>query len=368
MVKRLLYLNGLAIIAVILFHANGWGLTALFSWSHRYLPPGSDSFSQFGTPVYYILRAIEQFAIFSIPAFLFVSGFFVAIKASSQAGSNPWKSVGNRIKFLAIPYFVWTTFFVILNLIEGKAITPFNLVFFYLTGSITPAYYFVILLIQFYLLSPWLVQLARTHWKSLLIVTGSIQLVVNLIPYVLSIFPDSSLAVDFARLIPKWIFLSKLFWFGLGVIIGTHRKTFTDFLFARRKWWPGLTILFYLLGIVERELLLHWSNSDWIGTRETPINALYAISFLFLFLSATNTLWKKNEVEKIGAQSLGIYFVHIPVMELVARAVYHLFPQFLSMTLLFVLLIAVTGLLLPLLFMKLFKNSPVKNLYGYVFG
>jgi len=36
MVRRLLYINGLAIIAVVMFHAAGMGFVAMFFWYQRY--------------------------------------------------------------------------------------------------------------------------------------------------------------------------------------------------------------------------------------------------------------------------------------------------------------------------------------------
>ena len=38
---RLSILSGIAIAAVVLNHAGGWGLTAWISWAHRYQPGAS---------------------------------------------------------------------------------------------------------------------------------------------------------------------------------------------------------------------------------------------------------------------------------------------------------------------------------------
>ncbi len=147
MIKRFLYLNGLAILAVILFHAAGWGQTAMFGWAQQLSASTGSAPSLPGSSQYYILRVMEHLAIFSIPAFLFVSGFFVAFKSSKQPVRAQWKSIFNRIKFLLIPYLIWTTIYLIFNLLQGKIASLSEILIFYLTGSITPAYYFVILLI-----------------------------------------------------------------------------------------------------------------------------------------------------------------------------------------------------------------------------
>jgi hypothetical protein len=49
MVRKLLYLNGLAIIGVILFHTAGTGFTAMFAWGHRHLPDSVPVMSQVGS-------------------------------------------------------------------------------------------------------------------------------------------------------------------------------------------------------------------------------------------------------------------------------------------------------------------------------
>lgn len=368
MIKRFLYLNGLAILGVVLFHAGGWGLTAMFAWSDRFLPATVSAQSQIGSISYYLLKAIEQISIFSIPAFLFVSGFFVAFKSSNQNVQALWKSIGNRIKFLLIPYFLWTSLYILFNFLQGRSANLQEIIVDYLTGAVTPAYYFVILLIQFYLLSPFLVTLAKKNWKLLLFFTAFLQLLIDFIPYVISVFPHSALLVQLVRLIPKWIFIARLFWFTLGIIIGLQRDIFQRFIIEKRKLWLISTILLYIFGLVERELLFHWSGGDWIGTRETPVNALYAIAFLFTVLSFNKHLPLKNPIESLGAQSFGIYLVHIPAMELVARIIYHAVPTFLGHTVLFTILIAISGLFIPLLVMKVFKVLPVKRFYGYVFG
>ena len=209
MVKKFLYLNGLAILAVIIFHASGWGFTAMFSWSHRYLPTQINPYSQIGTLSYYALRLIEQLVVFSIPAFLFVSGFFVAFTTPSKSKTLPWKIVLKRIKFLYIPFFIWTSFVLVTNLVQGKIPGIFDLLKYYLVGSITPAYYFIILLIQYYLLSPILVPLAKNHWKKLFFVTGVLQILLLSLEYFIVLFPDSMLVSTIVNFFPKWFFPTR---------------------------------------------------------------------------------------------------------------------------------------------------------------
>ncbi len=53
MLRRLLYLNGITIASVVLFHSVGMGFVAMFAWGHRYLPAGVSPYTQVGSPSYF---------------------------------------------------------------------------------------------------------------------------------------------------------------------------------------------------------------------------------------------------------------------------------------------------------------------------
>ena len=76
--RQIPILRGLAILAVVYNHATGWGYTAMFWWADRYRQVGSlPNYDQMGSLPYYVLAVIQQLAQFSVPAFLFISGFFI---------------------------------------------------------------------------------------------------------------------------------------------------------------------------------------------------------------------------------------------------------------------------------------------------
>jgi peptidoglycan/LPS O-acetylase OafA/YrhL len=99
MIKRLLYLNGLAIITVILYHASAWGFISMFYRADRYRPVSVPNFDMLGDLAYYGLRTIEQLIIYGIPTFMFVSGFFIAISPVDPKKLYPgdWFTNGSRI-------------------------------------------------------------------------------------------------------------------------------------------------------------------------------------------------------------------------------------------------------------------------------
>lgn len=369
MTRKFLYINGIAILFVILFHSAGWGFTAMFSWAHRYLPLNADPYNQIGSFTYYILRFIEQMAVVSIPAFLFVSGFFVAFSTPKKQQTIPWSTVIVRVKTLLIPYFVWTFVILLMNALQGRIPSFGEFIVNILTGSTTPAYYFVILLIQMYLVSPFLVPIAKKHAKTLIIITLGLQIVLYLLQYIVIIDPNGETSRNLLHLFPKWFFLVRIFWFSLGMVIGFHRDWLKRILNIPTIGWISITLGLFILGFIEWEWMLRLSNLPWIEHRDTLVDGFYSFAFLATVLSLNDRhLFQKKRFEFIGGLSFGIYLAHIPVMEIVSRGIYHLMPSLLNNTFIFVLLVAVSGLLIPILIMEFVRRTSLRRIYAIAFG
>ena len=138
MASRLLLLNGVAILCVILFHATGFGFTAMFSWAHRYREVVSPNYDDIGTPAYYALRLVEQFVVMAIPSFLFVSGYFVSVLAGRNKASVEPKAMRSRIKALGIPYLLWSAVVLVGFALEGRIFSERRYLSLILTGASNP--------------------------------------------------------------------------------------------------------------------------------------------------------------------------------------------------------------------------------------
>lgn len=369
MVKRLLYLSGLGVICVILFHTAGTGFTSMFFWAHRYLPPSINPMDQVGDAQYYFLRLIEQIAVVAIPIFLFVSGYFIAISTKRSDPTIGWPVIYGRIKKLIIPYLIWSGVVMILNYIQGDIPTLQKFVVHILTGSTSPVLYFVPLLIQFYLLSPFLVPLARKKWGWLLGITALVQLFVQLMQYPVFLGWDAPYAVPLIKLIPKWFFLARIFWFPLGVVVGFHLNEFKTI--VERYRYPLLagTVLVIPLAIIEWEFFFHQSGLEWLDHRETILDSMYSIGTILTILGFSQVNFPgESAIGKLGARSFGIYLTHAIVIEYTARALYHFQPQLLGNQWLLQPFLFVVGLGLPLLLMAVVARLPVRNLYTTLFG
>jgi peptidoglycan/LPS O-acetylase OafA/YrhL len=363
MIRRLLYLNGLAIIGVILFHAAGWGFVAMIAWTPRYLPVVEPVFDQVGSLSYYWLRFIEQLVVVVIPIFLFVSGYFVAFSAGKRHTLS-WTQIWGRVKALLIPYVLWTLLFWVLWLPQGIVYSPLEYLAMFLTGKTTEAYYYVPLLIQFYVLSPLLVPLARNHWKWLLLGTGLIQIGLQLAQTAVMLqgpgnVPDVVLLV--AR-IPKWLFLARLFWFSLGIVVGFHLAQFKQMLAKVKTVSLVTAVLLIPLGMIEWVLIVRYSGENWLPHRETLLDSVYALAVLFAFFGYANVKLPANKtISDWGAKSFGIYLAHIPVMEFTARAIYTVAPGILRYQIILQPALIVLGLGIPLLMMAVMDRRPFRR-------
>jgi peptidoglycan/LPS O-acetylase OafA/YrhL len=369
MVKKLLYLNGLAALNVVLYHATAWGYTAMFWWTHRYRQVSVPNFDQLGSPNYYVLRAIEQWVIFSIPAFLFVSGYFLAFAAGRSQAPFRWQVVLVRIKNLVIPFLLWSLIILGLDMAFGRDLSAREFVWLMVTGRAADPFYFVPVLVQLYLLSPLIIRFARTNWKLLLLITGALQVCVLALRYPDMMQLTHPLFNSLKFLNRSFLFPSYIFFFSLGMVFGFHLSSFKDWLFQNRWILLGITGFLFILGMVEWEMIQRFSGQDWIGPRETLLDQIYAASFLLTYFGFEKArLVFPALFNQLGTRSYGIYLVHTLALVYTSKAVYHLFPQLLGWVLPFQVVLIIAGLGMPLVMMELFDRSPFRKYYSLIFG
>lgn len=339
-------------------------MTSMFSWGSRYPTPPAVA-DPTGSLSYYLMRAIEQLVVFSIPAFIFVSGYFAAFLSGRHSIGMHYKQTLIRIKGLLIPYLLWTILFLFLGIIEGKNLQPDRLLINFLTGDTTPAYYYVPLIIQLYLVAPFLIPLAKKNWRILLITTGILQIFIHL-PVTLTLLGYRHEWIISLPQIPKWLFISRLFWFSAGIVIGIHYSQIKAFVFRHARIWKISSLLLYFIGFLEWEIL-----NGSLQNRETITDFLFGLAVLLSFISIgeKGVLPFSKALNFLGSKSYGLYLAHVPVMEIVARGIYHFAPWLLPFPLLFYLVIFLTGIGVPLLVIQIISSTnKLKPLYVYLFG
>ncbi|MEW6502856.1 MAG: acyltransferase family protein [Chloroflexota bacterium] len=368
MSKRFLLLNGLAIINVVLNHSIGWTYVAMFWWVHRYTNLSSPDFSQLYSGAYFFLRVLEQWVIPSIPAFLMVSGYFASFSAGKKKLLG-WNFVITRVKYLAIPYFLWSTLMIIFNVFQNTNYTATQLVRMYLTGQAAEAYYFVPLLISLYLLSPVLIRLANWNWKFFLGITALIQVLTKLADYPVIMGENLPLAPFFSFINSGWLFIGHFFWFSFGMIIGIRQSDIKE-TFRKVRWHLLIiSLVFFVAGIIEWEWLLLQSGKTWIGPHETLVDNIYSFTILSAFLGFWSAHFPfSKKMEELGPKSFGVFLANSLFLIIAARGIYHFIPQLLAFPLIFLMILVIIGLSTPLILMKITRSSFLKPIYTYLFG
>ena len=359
MVKRLLVLNGLAALMVVVYHAASYGFNAMFLWTNRYQPVAVPNYDQLGSLSYYILILVRQIAEFAIPGFLFVSGFFIAFAArASRAGINS-DFIASRVKKLVIPFVIWTVVAIVLL----RRFPP-------TVEQILSMYYYIPLIIQFYLLSPLIVPLARKHWQVLLIVAAVLQLGIQGLRH-LQVLGISLPGLDLMiRLTPMWFFPGHLFFFSIGVVAGVHLKAFSVWINRYRWVLLSATVILLVLSVVEYQEMAYLAGEKWVGPAFSGLSrTLFAMAFVLAFLAFDKVrLPLSDKISYLGEKSLGIYFVNIPAIYLIAVLLYRGLPWMLGKQILYQPVLILFGLSVPLVLMAFFSKSPGRRVYRYLFG
>ncbi len=369
MIRRLLYLNGLAAFSAVLYHATGWGFTAMFWWTDRYRSVSVPNFDQLGGASYFSIRAIEQLVIVAIPAFLFVSGFFVAFATGRSHRTVSWNIIGVRVKNIIIPYLVWSVVAIGMLFAFGERFSAGQIVKMLAFGETQPPYYYVPLLIQLYLLSPLVVLWAKSEWKSLLVVAALLQLLAVGVRNFGILNLDVPAVQSINWLGRSWFFPSHIFWFSAGIVVSFHLKPLKMQAMRFRWWLLAGTIIAYLAGIAEWEMLFKLSGQQWIASQETLVDGVYSIFFMLTFIGFDKMpLPAAKQIGDIGVKSFGIYLIHAPVLAVASKIIYHVAPWVLGYQILYQAILVALGLGIPLMLMWMVKKSPAHPYYQYLFG
>lgn len=359
MIRRLLVLNGLASTAVAFHHAAAYGFLALFNWTNAYRDVAVPNYDMLGTPAYYYLLAVRLLiGGYAIPAFLLVSGFYAAFAADST-GRMTWTVILTRVKKFIPPFIIWTLVFFAMQRHVPRRL-----------NDILRAYYYIPLIIQLYLLTPWLGPLAKKHWKLFLLVTFFIQFVAEGAGYLRLLGVEAVWVQTAVTLTPIWFFPSRIFFFALGMVVGFQRKLFGQWLARQRYVLLAALVLFAVLSFVEYLWVDQYIGDRWLGPSFIGIfRTLYAVTFSFVLLGFVKAkLPLEKTLNKLGLMSLGIYLVNTPAIYVTSSLLYKFTPWVLGRQILYQPILTAAGLFIPILLIKLFNKAPLKRFSTVIFG
>lgn len=369
--KRLITLNGLAILAVVVNHAAAWGQIAMILWTHRYRPVAVPNYDQVGTPAYYVFLVIRQLTNFSVPAFLFICGLFIAYALRERSLPASWKIVRARLIGLLAPYLVWSSVAFAGDALQGIYYPVLGYLGLLVSQGAVGLFYFVPLLCYLYLLSPFVIAFAKLRPGLLLLVTAAIQLVTIAVNTLSLYRVDVPGLQQMLILTPTWSLPRWAFFFALGLVISFHAERVQHWL-RRYKWSILLaTVALAVLNVAEAELIYRLKRPLWypyagIGTLSYN---LYGVAFILCYLAFSGvSLPFSRALYQLGTRSYGIYLLHYLLMTLVAKVIYRFVPWLLGQQLLYQPILLVVGFGGVLLLMATVSRSPMRRYYRFLFG
>ena len=287
-------LRGLAIIGVVAIHSTGIGYTF------------DDSSIDFNVTTFW-----RQMINFSVPIFITISGFFLLNK-KVDTKKRYYGFIKQQIPRVLVPYLIWSALYLGVYFYQGVPIS--ELLFRLFTFSPSVPFYFVALVIEYYILLPFIQKLVNLRG---LIFSGLISFSCCLIIFYLRYHTHLPLPLFIVGSAPSW-----LIFFVLG---GYLRKNTIN---IKNIYLIIFIIIGYALSIVETYFLYH--TFDDIGGAVTAIKVssfTYSI-FLILFAFKNNDkgYFKSKFFTYTGEVSFGIFLSHMFFMIGTKSIINNLFP------------------------------------------
>jgi membrane-bound acyltransferase YfiQ involved in biofilm formation len=349
-------LHGFAILAVLCNHASILGLNLLETESH--------------SAAAYGLIVMNQLPMFAVPAFLFLSGYFVAYAARGDPPILSWRVIRGRLETLLWPYLVWSLVIYAGQMATGKGYSFGEFGRRFLLGQVALPYYFVPLLVQFYLLAPVFVRYTKKRGVLLLVVSAAIQLTTMVLFY-LRIY-NVRLAAPLEALIDAGpvLFVRWTLFFALGSIVRCNRNAFKARL-APFKWWLlAAALLLGVLSVVESEVAIRYVDTLSEARHMTKLSTtLFSLTVILFFVALDRVQFPlAGWIQEVGVRSYGIYLIHYHILLYALRGLNQVTPWLLSRRYLLQGVLMAVGLVVPLVMMVGVAKSPARRLYRLVFG
>lgn len=280
-------IRAFAIIAVVLIHVSGIMMTG----------------NNISSRTYNAAVVINQIARFSVPAFILISGIGLTLSYKKEQGY--FKFLGRRFNKIIPSYILWCLIYIYFT---NKNFEINNVVNSLIYGKVFYHFYYVPLIVQFYLVYPFIYRLIGTKrglLASFIITFGII------------IFTRYYIVSDELKwFLDKKNLLDWIFYFSFGAFIG---KNLEKFLMLTKKYKGLILILFlvstYIMVYDAASNIRIGKDLEYAVTFMRPTVVLYSMFLIFFIFSIE---WKENIFMKIvgyiSKNSYAIYLSHALIL------------------------------------------------------
>jgi surface polysaccharide O-acyltransferase-like enzyme len=317
--------------------------------------------------------ATNQLVRFAVPVFLLISGLLLSLSGYEFNGISGYlKFLSKRLKKIFIPYIVWSFIYILFKM-GGDYTTIWSDPAGFLAdtgrrllyGSAYIHLYFIIIILQLYLLFPILQYLMKRYRELVIAVGFTLTLVFQTGIYLQSM----KLLVFPAPILPNYMFFPTwIFFFVFGM-------SFAGNLEVNKKRFLGkpVTLIYLALACAASFalVLLDGRLTGTFGLSVRPTVILFSISaFLLMYTVASKLVDSRLRVLKcldwISAQSFTIYLSHLFIIKLLTLATGHPANSGMWSGLKGMLILYAAGTLCTCLFAYLVSITPFASILGGV--
>ena len=169
-----------------------------------------------------IMFILNKSVSFVVPAFIFASALKLTLKYKDTPVTL--KYFIGRITKIYLPYVIWVViYYAFFILIHYEDFNPYTLAAYILNGTLVAHFYFIVAIMQFYILMPLFLYIAKKI-PALIGLAGAFVVTLSFIFFTFkNSFVFSFLPGD------RWFLAYLIFWM-MGVYFALNFKAFTDFL------------------------------------------------------------------------------------------------------------------------------------------
>lgn len=282
-------IRGICILAVALIHSLGG-----FDYSTGY------------SVEFVILRQIINFA---VATFVFMAGYFVNVDALSDKEFSYKHWIIYRGGRLCIPFIIWSLLYSGLELLKtvhsDNEIHWMGFIYRFIVGKSATPFYYIVVLVQFTLITPWLVKIVKHNGiisRILWLVTPLYLMCLYAWNYIVGISPRL-----YETLFPAWF---GFYYLGIHVRCGRKLKC---------NGYAAAGAL--ALSCVEAVGLKAVGFDIGFYTSQITVGSfLYSVTIIgWLLKKSENNRRGCRLLSKIGDCSYGIFYIHMAVLMIVGR-------------------------------------------------
>jgi surface polysaccharide O-acyltransferase-like enzyme len=263
---------------------------------------------------------INQLVRFAVPVFILISGLLLSVSGYEYNGVSGYlKFLSKRLKKIFIPYVLWSLIFILFNMRDdlspirtdpGGFLADTGKKLLY--GSAHAHLYFIIIILQLYLLFPVLRALMKVHGRIVLAASFVLTLV-----FQTGVYLQAMEIMNFpAPILPNYMFFPTwIFYFVFGIYFASRLESYE--VHAAKK-----TVLFAVAWVLSLVVLMADSRlTETFDLSIKPAVLLYSMVSFFLLYSLALRL-KDSKLKILGGldwisrQSFTIYLSHLFIIKI----------------------------------------------------